>query len=314
MLTPPFTREGYIQAVGPTFALAANVTKQRPKARASSILSCARSIAYMMAGVEDEPLGEPHSRRTDDLELTAEQGRHMEDLSVAVIRTMGFEVIDRQVCIGHERCDDKHRQGPVDYPVTGHPDGRIIRVEDGLVWGFEHKHLGRYQFEKILQQGVMAAKPEYIAQAVLYGKALGWDAVQFVVQAQDSSSVRGDMTANLRAKNPAMRWAVKDVHPKLWVGAVDLRPLYETMFPALELRANWFRKYQPEFAANPELVVREFSPFDMKDHWISVDGVATTMEVPDDFECAYCPHLTRCRTSEVEGTLSAPNWGGSGGN
>lgn len=216
----------------------------------------------------------------------------MEDLSVKVIDYMGLRVVDRQVEL------------PPDYPVSGHPDGRLDGVTDGLIWGFEHKHLGRYAYEKILKEGLFKAEPHYILQTGLYGDALGWDASLFLIMAQDSSSVRGDMTANLRAKNPAHRWAVyPDLHPKVQVIAVDLRPIKHGLVPLGLERAKWLSDWKRE-SGDPADVAREYDPETLEDKWVA-DGEGGRKEVQrPKFPCSYCPYLTKCLEDGAGGKMA----------
>lgn len=281
MLTPPFTADDYLAVVGETFSLPENEIRERDKPRASSLGACARQQAYMMAGIEHDPIGVEGSARQTDLELTAEQGRMFEDLSVAIIETMGFQVVDRQLSL------------PEDYPVTGHPDGRLITPDDALVWGFEHKHLGRWAYEKILKVGLFEAEPGFILQSALYGDALGWDAAQFVIIAQDSSSVRGDITANLRAKNPERRWSVyPGINPKVNIVPVDLRPIKHGLVPVALERAYWLADWK-RGDGNPAHVAREADPEARELKWVPRDGEREQVELAK-FPCSYCPFFSKC--------------------
>lgn len=302
-LTAPFTTEDYLEVVGETFALDMNAVGQRGKPRASSLGACAREQAYMMAGTEHDPIGTEGSARQTDGELTAEQGRMFEDLSVRIIEKLGFSVVDRQVEL------------PPEYPVTGHPDGRLWRVpetysearelEDGLVWGFEHKHLGRWGYEAVLKQGLMEAEPGYVLQSGLYGDALGWDAALFVIVAQDSSSVRGDITANLRAKNPERRWSVyPGIHPKVNIVPVDLRPVKHGLVPLALERAKWLSDWSQN-SGDPAAVAREADPVTTSLKWVA-DGFGGRAQVErPDFPCSYCPYLSKCLEAGAGG-FAAP--------
>lgn len=251
-MKPLFSVEEFLTAVDPAFALAENALFERGKPRASALARDARELAYMMAA-EDYDAGEGNQSRAD-MRLTAEQGRHMEDLSVRIIEQLGFEVTSRQLSL------------PDDYFVTGHPDGEL-GTHDGLKWGFEHKHPGRWDYVHIMQHGSIRhpeACPEWFLQAVLYGGALGWDAVQFVVIAQDASGTMTEANQNAGSKNPKVRWGDKvqrgERNPKVWLEAFDLRPYYRTLLPAARLRAEWLARWK-ERSGNPRDVQLEHSPY-----------------------------------------------------
>jgi hypothetical protein len=292
VLKPPFTTEDFLSVVGEAFSLPENFVGERNKTRASSLGSCARQQGYMMAGVEHDPIGVEGSARQTDQELTAEQGRMFEDLSVSILATMGFEVIDRQISL------------PDDYPVTGHPDGALGNI-DGLFWGFEHKHLGRWAYEAVLKDGLLAAEPGYVLQAGLYGDALGWDAAQFVIVAQDSSSVRGDITANLRARSPARRWSVfPGIHPKVNIIPVDLRPIKHGLVPVALERAEWLSKWK-QADGDPAHIAREANPDLRQEKWVA-DGQGGREQVEQaPFPCGWCPFFSRC-LEDGPGGLTAP--------
>ena len=170
----------------------------------------------------------------------------MEDLSFRLLQQNGIWVVDRQLAL------------PSDYPVTGHPDGRI----DGTTMGVEHKHLGRYAYLDILKHGLDKGAPEYILQAALYGHALGWESAFFVITSQDASSIRTEMTMNRRAKNPANRWV--DAHPwqnpKAMFFVRDLRPLYDTLVPQALARAQWLSEWKAQ-SGEPTDVRLEADPY-----------------------------------------------------
>jgi hypothetical protein len=84
----------------------------------------------------------------------------------------------------------------------------------------------------------MRGFPDIVAQAILYGDALGWDAAQLNITSQDASSMRFE----LRGKAV---YSDIDSHPKMLSYALDLRPLYE-MVPMLKARAEWFTRWAEE--------------------------------------------------------------------
>lgn len=258
-MKPLFTSKEFLSVVEQTFALPENELFERGKPRASALGSDARELAYMMAATEhDRGVG---SRSRPDHRLTAEQGRHMEALSSSIIKELGFEVVNSQISL------------PDDYFVTGHPDGELVRTDgsypDGLKWGFEHKHPGRWDYIHIIQHGTIRhaeACPKWFLQAVLYGWALGWDMVQFVVVAQDASGIMTEANRNAGSKNPGFRWGDKvqsgERDPKVWTEAFDLRPYYHTLAPAAKKRAEWLANWK-ERSGDPKDVQLEHSPYDL---------------------------------------------------
>jgi hypothetical protein len=219
--------------------LEANAPQRRSKPRTSSLLDCARNVVYSMT---NEPESNPEED-TDhrDQAYSNEDNRRNEDLNVEIIESMGLtRVVDRQVTLSD------------DSPTTGHPDGAFAesdgtigqdygtfeRTIDGLVYGYENKKLGRRSYLEVFKNGLLAAKPGYIVQAIMYGLDLGWDVVQFIIIAEDASSMRQEATMARRGKNGA--WADRpDWNPKAYFPVVDLRPLYP-LYPFLKARAEAF--------------------------------------------------------------------------
>lgn len=233
---PLFTAEEFFRAAH-RIELPENVDQVRAKPRASSLLDCSRQVVYSMTNTPPSNPEEDTDHR--DQAFSNEDNRRTEDLVVDVIAAMGknLAVIDRQVTIGD------------DQPSTGHPDGSfalalfedgevpVTRTINGLVYGFENKKLGRYSYLKVFKEGLMAAKPGYIVQAIVYGMALGWDVVQFCILAEDASSMRFE--ANQARRKPGS-WAERpDWNPKGYFPVVDLRELYP-LFPYLKERADAF--------------------------------------------------------------------------
>ena len=79
-IASPISAEEILRGVYPAYALPQNEVQSRAKPRASGLMSDAREIAYMMAGV---PITDPMEERDDrrDGRLTAEQGRMAESLT-----------------------------------------------------------------------------------------------------------------------------------------------------------------------------------------------------------------------------------------
>lgn len=277
----PFTVKDYIRASF-SLELPENAPQTRVKPRVSGILDCARLQGYSMSNTprsnpEEENFGRNHQNVTNEIH------REAEDVSVAIIQELGYIVADRQIELSE------------DYPLTGHPDGRLVRkddaywnyndpedkrvyytdgkLEDGLVWGFEHKVIGYLRFVDIFRDGLFKAKPEYIAQSLLYGDALGWDAVLFVVLADDAAATKGQRTKN--AKQP---WASReDWNPKVQLIPVDLRPL-KPLVPLLHKRAEGIAAA----IAQGKLIQREHS------------GTKV-------FPCGYCDWQDRCNIDGNDG-------------
>lgn len=284
-IVPPVSRDRLLEAFGKAFILPENMVQERSRPRASSLAACARQQAYAMAGTKDDPIGVEGSRIRLDSALTSEQGRMFEEAMVKAFEKCGVNIEGRQVSL------------PESYPVSGHPDGEI-RFNGGmdlfgssllsdetlrLRWGVEFKHLGRYGYLKTIKNGIRKAHPNYILQAALYGDALGWDAVMFVVSSQDASSISGEATASLRYKNEQARWAERiDWHPKLHVEAMELTEV-QGLLPIAKARARWLSQWKAADGV-PKYVAREYDP-----------ELAA-------FPCNYCPYLEKCRAD------------GSGGN
>jgi hypothetical protein len=253
------------------------------KASASGIGSCARKQAALLAGV---PTGGGAEMRADGV-VTTEQGRMTEDLTCGAIEAMpyGLTVVNRQLCIGHPKCHPDNEQGPLNYVMSGHPDGELARIEhmpdgtwgtnpllaDGRKWGFEHKHIGRYGYKKILEQGFMQAEPVYMAQTVTYGDALDWDAVLVVVMAQDASSTTFEIR---NAAKQGRTWAtLPTTDPKILMFAYDLKAMRPLAAP-LKARAQDIMTIAA--FGKPEDVAAEY------------DGKRV-------FPCGYCPVQGWCQ-------------------
>lgn len=279
-ITPLFTAEDFLRAARGLDNLPENAPQARSKPRASAIGACARQNAYMMLNTPVTNEG------SDDSVLTAEQGRMFEDISVEVVRNLGYEVVDRQLAL------------PDDYPLSGHPDGRLVPIEGDIEawekrngrWGFEHKHLGRWAYETVWKKGLQRAEPAYVAQTTMYADALGWDKVLYVIVAQDASSTRGDATANLRAKRPSMRWAtINGWNPKVQVVALDCAALKHGLGKRLKQRAEWLSKV--EAAAE---VKREYNPEQLSHANYGTENGQVVKTMGPEFPCSYCEWYDRC--------------------
>ena len=274
-----------------------------------------------------------------DGSLTTEQGRIMEDMSVELVRLAsqdrlvvanrqielpeGFpmtghpdgQVVPRELAHWDDRCavcgDD-----PVDsVPCTPARNGHVYKAigwvapldatVDGLVTGFEHKHLGRWGFTEIFKQGFAESEPGYYAQTLAYGDALNWDRVMVVVLGQDSSSVQGDYNINLGAKNPKVRWSTKPGwHPKLQIVNVDLGSTVNYQ-KRLRFRAEQLTKWLFEDLVDPSEIVREADPTSLrKETPVLTESGEVEIRQGPDFPCSHCPWLTRC-LSDGEGRLHA---------
>lgn len=246
-----------------------NVPGKSNKPRASGLANCARQQAYSMHAV-------PITDKSDYHQAFAnEQNRTLEDVTCAAMGIRNMPILNRQISL------------PADYPVTGHPDGEVgFRFEsdvargfdketdeEGLKWGFEHKVLGRYSYLDVFKQGLMASKPGYITQAMLYGDALGWDAVLFTVLSADHTSTKGEHTQASRPSraNPeGQAWTHKEGwDAKALIIPIDLRPL-APLLPVMKQRAA-----DLSAVTNPHTVSREYSG-------------------TDNFPCNYCNWQKQC--------------------
>lgn len=282
------------------FMLPENVPQKHSKPRASGIGNCARQQAYSMAGADTEP-GTGNSGNLDG-DITTEQGRIMDaQITQKLITANDLVLQNTQISL------------PSDFPMTGHPDGELGAVTEagqaklqGLKWGYEHKQLGRWAYEKVFKEGFEQGEPGYLCQTVSYGMGLGWDVAYIVAMAQDASSTRSDARTNLKSKNPKVRWANQpDWDPKMLVYAVDLRPYYDTLGKRLLQRAEWLTDWY-NAGADPAQVKREANPnTNARDEYlVSATGEITRVE-GQPFPCGWCPWLARCQR-DGEGAMVAP--------
>ena len=265
------SRDEILRAFGKAFSRPENVSQQHTKPRASALASCARQQAYDMSATIQDEIGVAGSRLSYDADLTGEQGRAFEGLMERTLSSMGIEVVNAQTAL------------PRDYPVSGHPDGELDVSTYGaettlppIKWGVEFKHLGRFGYKKAITRGLRVGHPQYILQAGLYGDALGWDAVLFIVSSQDASSIRADAAASLRYKTPSARWAERPGwHPKLHLETMEIKEVQNGLLPVAKARAKWLTDWKANSGVASD-VAREYEPTN------------------DSFPCTYCPYLTAC--------------------
>lgn len=291
----PFSAQDILRGVKKAYANPINAPQVRQYPRASGLSSCARAQAYSMAGAPGDKEWNRH-----EMAFTQEQGRLAEEITVEGIYEAANGTVE-VVGVGEELSVDAEKVG-----YTGHPDGELhfrhnrgaaahIHYwddvdDDGLKWGFEHKHYGSYGYQKIQKGGILTGGADVINQCILYGYALEWDKVLICITAQDGSVNRRDLTRARKYKDPAKRWP--DFlepgmdNPKLLMFEVDLRPYYKTILPRLLLRA----KALTEVAKSnilPAEVVREFEP----------EGMT--------FPCSYCDHYDTC-VEDGQGNVPIP--------
>ena len=278
MIQPPVTRDEILRAFRRAFERPENVVGSYDRPRASALASCARQQGYAMAGTVPDEIGVKGSLLSYDADLTSEQGRAFETLMERTLSSMGIEVVSAQTEL------------PLSYPVSGHPDGQLnldrylqreassLESAPETVWGVEFKHLGRFGYEKVIKNGLRAGAPQYILQGGLYGDALGWDAVLYIVSSQDASSIRADAAASLRYKTPSARWAeLIDWHPKIHIETLEIKEVQNGLLPVAKARARWLSDWKSTSGVAAE-VAREYEPEN------------------GQFPCTYCPFLTTCLT------------------
>ncbi len=262
-IKPLFTFRELARGVDDATRQEHNETQVMTRPRASSLMNDAREVAYTMAGVKPSDPPQKDDLRFDGV-ITAETGRVVEDLLVAGVGglPLGLTVINRQIEL------------PEEYPVSGHPDGQLARLisgdpskgaavwadklDDGRRWGVEFKVKGNYQFLNLALDGIMSPiGRDLLAQVVLYGHALDWDAVLIFIIAADASAVRSNLRfgkySSLASADPA------DFHPKGYLWALDLEDLKDALIPDLHKRAAWFAKRQAA-GKDPAQVKFEQSP------------------------------------------------------
>lgn len=264
ILVPPFTFRQLAEGVSDATAIPGNETQVMRRPRASGIMNDAREIAYKMAGtpVSNERMAQDD--RWQDV-MAAETGRMLEDLMCLGIMNLrdGLEqyaIVDRQVEL------------PEDYPMSGHPDGRLVRrtkngfkeMPGGKRVGIEFKVKGSYQFKNLAADGIHSAiGRDLLAQVTTYGDALKWDSVVIVVMSHDAGPIRNDVS---RFKKYAMLKKMKEdqFHAKGFVWAVDLTELKEALAPMLHKRADWFSRRQAA-GKDPRDVRFEKAPTERQD-------------------------------------------------
>ena len=287
-MNSPVSRDEILRAFGATFTRPENKRQHAIKPRASSLGHCARQQAYDMCATVPDAIGVTGSRLTYDSDLTSEQGRAFEGLMERTLSTMGIDV------------ENSQNELPSTYCVSGHPDGELNLSRylerqsthnegDATKWGVEFKHLGRFGYTKTIRQGIRNAHPQYVLQGALYGDALGWDAILYIVSSQDASSIRADAAQSLRYKTPVARWAetLTDWDPKLHVEAVSMKePDIDALLSIARVRAQWLSDWKVN-DGNPAHVAPEYN--------VSADK----------FPCTYCPFLTTC-INDGDGGYRAP--------
>lgn len=242
----PFTELEFFQAVSDYYEgkIAANVPQARSKPRASSLMNEARSVAYSMANTPktNPTRDDPHKA---DSAYTQEQGRVSEDITVAGLTQLGYNVRGRQLCIGHEACEGGTSEGAkVDHWATGHPDA-LVDLPDGRVALVSFKMFGRFAYGGLWRDGIhkrrddkggYAKGMELFAQEVVYGSGLITppDEVWWMVVSQDASSMRLEFKwKSYAGKNP---------HAKGFFRAVEWEDLTH-LIPTLRARAEWFTNW-----------------------------------------------------------------------
>jgi hypothetical protein len=309
-LIPPYDTAAFLKAANdPAFVLPENERRIRTKPRASGLMSCARQQVYEMLAVPYTDI------MKEDAVITQELGRMSEDYTTRVVPKIdsplvelpweSLAVVDRQVSL------------PEDYFVTGHPDGRLTQrkffypnapeeggrrnvyadtTADGLRWGWEHKLYGAYSYKEALLGNAVTGTAGAFGQGLIYGDALGWDAVLIHVMAADAALVRGEMTHALKyaktGKSPETRRVNQEKvdkfrgkNPKVEVKHVDLRPYKDAFIPDFRARAEALTE-TVEIGCDPDTVRRERDP---DQHPL----------------CGYCPFKTRC-VEAGQGSLIVP--------
>jgi hypothetical protein len=293
----PFSTEAFVDAAY-ELELDENKRMRRYVPRASSLGGCARKQAYYLLDVDPS-----NPQRDDDYRrngvLTTEQGRYIEDLSCDII-----EQIRTPDDKGHFHVTDRQIELPDNALVSGHPDGQLVRwaddadgwaeMPDGMKWGFEHKHLGRYSYMDIFKNGYKNNK-EYWNQLLLYGYYLNWDAVLVCILAQDQSGIRQEKNEALRriktSKSPGYYMWAQSPHfdTKVQLHAFYLRPHYVGLIPRLEERARWLST-----VTDPGSVARE------------ADAIKVNPKNGNPaFPCGFCDYADRC-IEDGPGTEVAP--------
>lgn len=309
MLPPLFTAEEYLSACYNVQDLPENVVQPRSRPRASGIAGCTRDIAYQMAGTEktDIPRDDHGLDGRSDGWVTAEIGRAAEAVSIKIINE-GLPGPIHVVRTGKDQIELSPES-----PSSGHPDGelcwctdgchRLDEFEDrgtphpetGLVYGFEHKLPGRFAYKDLLTDGLEKSHPEWVQQVTVLGLELGWDAVCFVILAQDGSGVRYEYR---QARDRNHKWVgkVPEVwNPKAMIVWLDIRGYKKVLEQGLRARAEAFT------ALNLD-----------NDPTLAGDGATAPGDVRRDFQpdsqrfpCGWCDYRKRC-LEDGQGTIEIP--------
>ena len=292
----------------PSLQLEANIVHARTRPRASSLQDCIRKQGYDMAGL---PASNP--QRDNDEQVTQqyanEQGRLAEALSFTALewqpgRTFTVAVVSRQIEVSDAS------------PVSGHPDGELIWLdhageaeekgwhgspelipperflffphmfgredtpedEQGYRIGVEHKHPGVNTYGRILRAGVLAERPGWVVQAVMYGLDRKWDYVLLIDVALDATAVKGPRAGFVKHFQ-----TVFDAKAKFEL--MDIRDMKLGFGPPLTARAVALSDFISS-GGEPGDIRREFSGH-------------------VKFPCGYCEQQDRCNL-EGEGSVTLP--------
>lgn len=301
----------FFQAIhdAPSLQLEANVIGPRKRTRASALQNCARDQAYAMAGV---PPSNPQRDNEEQVtqQYANEQGRLAEELSFTALEwqphpRLNVGVVSRQVEVS------------ADSPVSGHPDGELVWLEyagepSEMGWldnpslipaerfvfypsqfgredvtdedkagyriGVEHKHPGVNTYGRILRSGVVAERPGWVVQAVMYGLDRKWDYVLIIDIALDATAVKAP-------RNGLAKFFKSPVDAKGKFELLDLRELKAGLGPRLVKRAVALNDFINS-GGDPGEVKREYS------------GAVK-------FPCGYCEYQGRCNL-DGEGSVVIP--------
>lgn len=309
MITP-FDTALYLEAANsPAFILPENERRPRPKPRASGLHDCARKQAYYMANVPATNFP------ALDAVVTQELGRLSESYSKAVISQIKSPLVGE----GWDGLTIRDGAGslPDDYFVTGHNDGEVHRrrrvetpgggnhneyddrLSDGLRWGWEHKLYGAYSYKEVIfAPDIITGASGLVSQGLLYGDALGWDAVVTTVLSSDASLIRGEVTkirnwaetgksADTRERNSRLLERYLTKNPKVDIDYLDLRTMKAAFIPKMKRRAVALTETHAA-GISPDLVAREKDPAkhplcgycDWKDRCVAA-GQSSVIVIPE---------------------------------
>jgi hypothetical protein len=292
----------------PELQLEENDGSRALRPRASAIGNCAREVGYLMAKVpKSNPQYEDLKQVTQ--QYANEQGRIAEDLSFIALRNQQGMPLRVQVISWD--LEDPGQQGSVSdkHPMSGHFDGTLVWLEEGeepfkpgddipeerfffspsmfgregdekFRVGVEHKHPGVNTYGRIAKSTVVAERPGWVYQAIVYGEDQQWDFVLLIDVALDATAIRSPKMGYLKhIPDPLEHKGRFDL--------MDLRELRAAFWKPLRKRARALSKaVWPEGRIDPDE--------DEKAAWARAGSIRREQSGTANFPCGWCEWRDRC--------------------